>query len=310
LGIGLAVSWLVTIIFELMESPHNRHEIRTDLWLAATCVALPSLLSRLIFLRFDRRSRTLYYRRVSLLGVRTAVLPFAAIQGIEASRSRLPCFLPKESIVVQANDRVLRFGNWDWLNMDGAERRALLASIRVVVWPHDGVAKHPLAATGDTRLRFSLRRILIAVVLAAVVLGILGWLNWSVQSRCALTALVAGCVLFATTISRWHALLLVLAICYGPFSWMVRVSVPWGTTSGIIESIPIVPATWIGWPLLLSQVQTDSPLVSWLWIVAPIQVLGAAWFASRNGRSALIVSLVAFLLCVAGTWLCYVLYRA
>jgi hypothetical protein len=67
-GVGLAVSWLVPVSFELMDSPHNRDEIRTDLWLAATCVAVQCLLSRFVILRFDRRSRTLYYRRVSLLG--------------------------------------------------------------------------------------------------------------------------------------------------------------------------------------------------------------------------------------------------
>jgi hypothetical protein len=69
-----------------------------------------------------------------------------------------------------------------------------------------------------------------------------------------------------------------------------------------------LPAAWVGWPLILARVHFDSILVSWLWIVAPIQSL--ARLGLPAGAADLIGSFLSFLLSVAGTVLFYGMYLA
>jgi hypothetical protein len=307
IAFGLATSWLLHVFFELMEAPPARHEFRSALWLGTICIAVSCLFSHFVVLRFDRRSRTSSFWTASVLGICRRTMPFSSIRTAELSQTQLLPGLAVEWIVLNGDDGSLRLGGLGWLNVDRPRRRQWLGAVCEAVWPPDNMVHEPIAATDKRPLRFSLRRAVVAVFLAAVMLGGLGWMKFPMQSRFVLAMLIAGCTLVVTNAARWHALLLVLATHYLPFAWMIRVSVPWGTTSGLIESLPLVPAAWLALPLALAHVHPESGW--WLCSVAPIQILGATWLASRNGRWMLAIWLVSFLLAALGSFIFYAGYR-
>jgi hypothetical protein len=109
------------------------------------------------------------------------------------------------------------------------------------------------------------------------------------------------------SLARWHALVLIMAVFYCPFAWMIPVSDHWGTASGFLKVLLSAPAAWFAFPLALAGIHPDSSW--WLPSIAPIQILLAAWLASRNLRWALVASVVSFPLAAFGSFFFYGGYR-
>jgi hypothetical protein len=291
-----------------MEKPSARGDFRSPFWIGMSCIAVSCLVSRLCFLRVDRMSQTIRRWSASIFGIRRSTVQFQSIEAAEfVQRRYLPPVIAEQIVLRTGDNRRLTFGGSDWVNTEPARRQHWFAAIRELLRPESPKASEQMEAIAEPALRFSLRRVLIAVILAATVLGMSGWAKMPLQMRLVLAVLVAGCCLLLTTRSRWHALGLVVAGQYLPYFWMIRVSVPWGHTSGIMSSFANVPAGWFAWILALTGTHPESGW--WLCSIAPIQILGAAWLVNRSGGWKIAVVVVSLVLSAAGSLLFYAGYR-
>jgi hypothetical protein len=307
LGWGLATACLIHVVFELLQAPAARHQFRTSLQLAILSSAASCMASRWVTLRFDRRSRVLQRRSFGAFGIRRRAFPFNSIRTVELSGIHALPGLGLEWLGLVAEGRVVRIGPLSWLNVSRTTRHNWLEAIRQTVSPKGSESTEFRVHDEEPSVRFSLRRVVIAVSLSALVLGSSRWAGVPIQSQIVLMALAAGCPLLVTTRARCYALLLILIVCYTPFAWVIRASVPWGHTSGMIGSLPMAPATWFAFPLAIAGIHPDSGF--WIGLIAPFQVLGVTWLASRSARWMLGMAIGSFVLAAAGSFFFYCGYR-
>lgn len=138
--------------------------------------------------------------------------------------------------------------------------------------------------------QISLRRLFVAVALAAAVIAFSRWWVWT-ASLAKMPVTVTGVVLaiaaaiFFRPGSRANApFLLALVAMYAPFVWMIYVS--WGPLIGMGDTAIFVPT---GWAYVVASLLKGSGVHpdSFVWI-APFVILSelalTAWVASRGWK--------------------------
>jgi hypothetical protein len=166
-----------------------------------------------------------------------------------------------------------------------------------------------------TRHRVSLRRLLVAIAMSAVVLGLVRWPHWTspegkVMTNAVAATLVPGVlILFRAGEAATERFMVSLVAMYGPFAWIAAYNRPWGRSSGGWDLALGLPGLVPGMVARISG-QNDTLLAATM-AASTLAVLAmTAWVAFRGWRSSLVFSIAIGLWSTLTSLGMHVMYRA
>ena len=315
-GLTICAALLVQVIFELAQRPIARGDWLAMLWWAGAVLFITALVSPWTRLRVDRARRLIDWRRLSLAPSRLR-MPFEDVEKIAAGARPTLGFFARYVIR-------LRGAGWSidvplgWSAARAMRHRAeaLAAYVdRALTATEDSVLDElPLEQPAPHGRRVSLRRLLVAVTLAAAVLGLArlprysspeGELTTSILSAVIVAAVV---ILFRAGEAATERFLVLLVAIYGPFVWIVSLSRPWGYTSGLYEIALAMPGAAGAVIMRISGFDDSMQLLAFvLFNLGELAI--AAWLAFRGWWATMIYAVVIGILSTLTSLLLYAMAR-
>jgi hypothetical protein len=296
LGLCITIAILVPVVYELLQHPRSRRSVEVDVRNALIVLVGTAALGSSTVLRVDRGSRTVARSR-HFLGVGwTHATSFADVEWIVPTARPNFGLLARHCIEIQSRQRSYRI-SLGWTRYASQATDRLADAINRLIGQDSNTTALDATAFNLGRPTVSIRRMLVAVAIAAVILGVCRSADWSspdLKWPAALTLAMiaaAGTVLFHAGQPAFQRMLVLLTTLYVPYAWMIPLSRPWGRTSGMLGSIPLLPG------LVPAMFLGHGTLSAWGAAVVTLIVLGLGAKAAFRGRKASVPFAI-----VAGLW--------
>jgi hypothetical protein len=159
------------------------------------------------------------------------------------------------------------------------------------------------------KIQFSIRGQLIVTTLVAILLAVapLFATTWQGTVTLVLIFAILGWAIFIQR-SAFIRTLCWLGVTYLPFVWVIPFSKPFGSVSGMIDSLPVFPALIPA--MILSRIighhTQDGPA---LFIVAVTALIAGFFVMRRGGKLSTVTIALAFVSAILGSMLLHVMYR-
>lgn len=284
-AVSVATAILIPVTYDLMSE--QGQDVTKRALLAGCVIVVGAALAPWTSLTMDVAKRRIDWHRVGVWRRRTVAAGLDDVAGLTL------IVRPDLGWICGYRLRIdTKLGAWymplGWSWRRTLQRRAdeALQAVRAAL--SGNVAETGAASvTADRpKLRISLRRLMLATALGAVVLGVSKTHFWSaVNSEAPVTMLAAILIVAAALLYRpgsavTERFLLAPIVMYGPLLWIVAENRPWGATSGLYDTALVFPAIWIAvFPFLRGS--PDSMI--WPAAIAVLLELAISLEAARRG---------------------------
>ncbi len=311
-GLSIVAAMLVVIAFEGIDRNTSVVVFVVRLIPAAMVLAATVMFAPWTQLRLDSAERAVDWQRRNWLANSRVRAPFDEVESVTSTTQ------PTLGLVARYAVR-LRGSGWSvivpvgWSVARTVELRASALAVRVEhclrsveTNAADEVVNH--APTAHRR-RLSLRRLMVATALIALILGVSKSIRWtSLDARLPVTVMAAIVtpaivILFRAGEAATERFLVAAIAMYGPLVWIAVVARPWGRTSGMWDGAIALPGLWAGLGFAVD-------VMFWPAAVATlVELTMAARIAFRGWKPTVIFSVVAGLLSCFCSFVAYAGYR-
>lgn len=308
---SLAGAILIPVIYDLM-SDQGRDVTKRVLF--AGCVLLVgAALAPWTSLTIDGKARRIVWHRVSVWGRRTIAAGLDDVSGVTLVIRPDLWLVCRCDLTVDTKLGVWSVPlAWSWRGTFHRPTNEALRAVRKALG-YRGVESGKLRdLTERPKFQISLRRLLLATALSAVVLGLGGSFAWTSNvaipgTLLAATAVVVLGLLYSPGSAVTERFLLSFMAMYGPLLWIVAENRPWGRTSGLYEEAILFPSFWIAVLPFGRHFPSDRPWVNGIVILCELAV--SLGFAYRGWKSSLSWTALLGLVSVGSSYMLNLLWR-
>jgi len=312
-GLSLAAAMLVPAAFEYSDEYSSAETIKSGLQRAALILLFTAALGPWTSLRIDRRRRVVRCRRLWLFWPSSRQIEYETIRSVDPLKRPALGWCARN--VVRFRTRSQSFAaplGWSFGAAAQARVDRLAAEIERTILAPESASPTETAATelSQPRLRwqFSLRRLMFVTLAVAAVFG-LARLAGANPDQTLLPGTIATTAMVAWSAIRYRwnqdaaeRALLLLAVIYVPFAWIVEVSRPFGRTSGMWGVFLYFPNSFI------AALFARSLAANAAWIAAAVTLVEFAALAYAVNRGWRATLAAAFVMGAASWWMSSILY--